>query len=112
MTSMIICISLAVLYGALKVLLERHLAPLDAVGDDGDVVDVAFANGCSVYEVFQQAGDMWHFSRSKIERDFKGYLTTGEIPGYVRLFVKEQPTATRNRTYSKLLFSGGRPPYL
>ena len=112
MTSMIGFICLALLYGALKIYLERRLAPLDAVGEDGDLSDVAFSTGCSVFELFQQAGEAWHFSGAKIDNDFKSYLNTGFIPGYVRLFIKQQPTLNRDRTYSKLIFSGGRPPYL
>ena len=112
MTSMVIFISLAVLYGALKIILERRLAPLDVVGEEGDLSDAAFSNGCSVHALFQQAGDVWPFSKGRIENDFKIYLNTGEIPGYVRQFVKSQPALTRDRTYSKLIFSGGRPPYL
>jgi hypothetical protein len=112
MTSMIVFICLAILYGALKIILEKHLAPLDAVGEDQDLSDVAFSSGCSVYELFQRAGNVWPFSKDRIKNDFKIYLNTGDIPGYVRQFVKSQPTLARDRTYSKLIFSGGRPPYL
>ena len=112
MTSMIIFICLAVLYGALKIILEKRLAPLDAVGEDQDLSDVAFSSGCSVYALFLRAGDAWPFSKDRIKSDFTIYLNTGDIPGYVRQFVKSQPTLARDRTYSKLIFSGGRPPYL
>jgi hypothetical protein len=112
MTTMIIFICLAVIYGALKIFLERRLAPLDVIGEDGDLSDVAFSAGCSVHSLFQEAGGVWPFSRERIENDFKTYLNTGEIPGYVRQFIKSQPVQVRDRTYSKLIFSGGRPPYL
>ena len=112
MTSMLIFICLAVLYGGLKIILERRLAPLDVLGTDGDLKDVAFANGCSVYDLFKRANQDWHFSQTKIENDFKNYLNRGDIPGYVRLYIQAQPKNTFDRTYNKLLFSGGRPPYL
>ena len=112
MEAMLIFICLAALYGALKIFLERRLAPLDALGAEGDLTDVAFACGCSVYALFQRAGQRWRFSKAKIERDFKTYLNQGEIPGYVRLYIKAQPRHIRDRTYSKLIFAGGRPPYL
>ena len=112
MTSMLIFISLAVLYGGLKIILERRLAPLDVLGTDGDLKDVAFANGCSVYDLFERANQDWHFSQNKIENDFKNYLNGGDIPGYVRLYIKLQPKNKFDRTYNKLIFSGGRPPYL
>ena len=112
MTTMITFVCLAALYGALKIFLERRLAPLGVVGEDGDLSDVAFSTGCSVHALFQQAGDVWPFSKNRIENDFKTYLNTGEIPGYVRQFIKSQPVHVRDRTYSKLIYSGGRPPYL
>jgi hypothetical protein len=112
MMTMVIFICLAVLYGALKIILERRLAPLDVVGEEGDLSDAAFSSGCSVYALFQQAGGVWPFSRDRIESDFKSYLHTGDIPGYVRQFVKTQPAGARDRTYNKLIYSGGRPPYL
>jgi hypothetical protein len=112
MTSIILFICLAVFYGALKIILEIHLAPLDVLGEEGDLSDVAFSRGCSVYALFEQAGDVWPFSKDRIKNDFNVYLNTGDIPGYVRQYVRSQPPLLRDRTYSKLIFSGGRPPYL
>lgn len=112
MTSMIVFICLAAVYAVMKVVLEKRLAPLETLGEEGDLSDVAFSTGCSVYTLFQRAGEMWQFSHNKVENDFKSYLNTGDIPGYVRLFIKEQPVKKRDRTYSKLIYSGGRPPYL
>jgi hypothetical protein len=112
MEGMLIFICLAVLYGGIKIVLERRLAPLDSLGFDGDLMDVAFANGCSVYNLFERANQDWHFSQAKIETDFKNYLNRGDIPGYVRMYIKAQPKTTLDRTYNKLIFSGGRPPYI
>jgi hypothetical protein len=112
MNEMVVFICLAVCYGALKIILERYLAPLDTAGDNQDLSDVAFSTGCSVFRLFQRAGDEWHFSNAKVGSDFKTYLNTGDIPGYVRMFIKQQPIQKRDRTYNKLIFSGGRPPYL
>lgn len=112
MDAIFIFFILAIGYGALKIVLERRLAPMDAAGEEKDLADVAFATGCSTYELFRKAGEKWNFSVSRIDADFKTYLNRGEIPGYVRLFVKQQPARLRDRTYHQLLFSGGRPPYL
>ncbi|HSO18641.1 MAG TPA: hypothetical protein VLT88_04250, partial [Desulfosarcina sp.] len=91
MTAIVVFISLAVGYGALKIILERRLAPLDAAGDEKDLADAAFAGGCSTYDLFRQAGGKWNFSDARIEADFRTYLNAGDIPGYVRLFLREQP---------------------
>ena len=112
MKIMLLFICLAALYGVLKIVFERRLAPSEALGTDGDLKDLAFAKGCSVYDLFQQANQDWHFSQDKIDKDFKTYLNEGDIPGYVCLYIKSQPNNIFDRTYSKLIFSGGRPPYL
>ena len=112
MGTMLIFIGLAALYVGLKIVLERRLAHFEVLGAEGDLADVAFACGCSVYDLFQRAGQHWRFSQDKIESDFKTYLNRGDIPGYVRMYNEAQPGYARDRTYSKLIFSGGRPPYL
>lgn len=112
MEAMLVFICLAVLYGGLKIVLEARLAPMDVIGNDMDLADLAFANGCGVYDLFQRAGQHWRFSQTKIKTDFKNYLNRGDIPGYVLMYIKSQPKHARDRTYSKLIFSGGRPPYL
>lgn len=112
MHSMIWFIAMAAIYAALKIILEKRLAPMEAADEDRDLADVAFASGCSVFALFQRAGAVWNFSRFKIENDFKAYLNTGQIPGYLRQYVRRQSAQVRDRTYSKLIYSGGRPPYL
>lgn len=110
MERMLIFNSLAALYGGLKIVLERRLATLDVIAAEGDSADVAFSSGCSVYDLFQRSGQHRCFSQTKIESDFKTYLNRGDIPGLVRLYIKEQPRRNRDRTYSTLIVSGGRPP--
>ena len=103
---------MAAIYAVLKIVLEKRLAPLEAAGEDRDLADVAFARGCSVFALFQRAGEKWNFSKFKVENDFKDYVNSGQIPGYLRQYVRQQSAKVRDRTYSKLIYSGGRPPYL
>ena len=107
----IIFISLALAFGLLKMYLEKRLAPLDAVGDERTINDVAFSKGCSVYELFKEAGSTWNFSQAKIEADFRQYIHQNFVPPYLHDFLKHHPQ-TGNHTYQKLLYPGGRPPYL
>jgi hypothetical protein len=111
MTNTILFIVIGLIYVVLKIYLEKRLAPLDAIGDERELSDVAFANGNSVYEVFKTAGSIWNLPAEKSEDDFKKYLQRGAIPHYVRDYLRRQ-LKPGDRTYQKLIFSGGRPPYL
>ena len=104
-------VGIALVYAILKIYLEKRLAPLDAVGDDRRMADLAFASRCSVYDLFVSAGSKWSFSRGKIDEDFHRYLKRGEIPPYVHDYVQRHLQA-EDHTYQQLIFSGGRPPYL
>ena len=111
MNNAILFIVIGLIYVVLKIYLEKRLAPLDAIGEERELSDLAFANGNSVYEVFQAAGSTWNLPAEKSEDDFKNYLQRGAIPHYVRDHLRRQ-LKTSDRTYQKLIFSGGRPPYL
>lgn len=111
MSHPLIFIGIAALFALLKIVLEKRLAPLDAAGDEHRLSDLAYDRGCSVYDLFKEAGKMWNFSNSKIENDFKQYALDNHIPEYLHDYLKKS-LPPDSRTYQKLLFSGGRPPYL
>jgi hypothetical protein len=111
MTSSAIFIAIALIYALLKVYLEKRLAPLDGGGDERGLSDLAFAKGCSAYDIFKDAGSTWRFSQGKIDDDFKAYLSDGLVPFYVHDYLCRD-VKKGDTTYHKLIFSGGRPPYL
>lgn len=111
MSNTILFVVIGLIYVVLKIYLEKRLAPLDAVGDERELSDLAFANGNSVYEVFKTAGSNWNLPAEKPEDDFKKYLQQGTIPHYVRDYLRRQ-LKPGDRTYQELIFSGGRPPSL
>ncbi len=111
MTSGLIFILLTVVFAWGKIVLEKRLAPMDADGVDHRLSDLAFTTGCSVYALFQNAGAEWRFSSSKIDQDFKNYLRHNQTPHYVNDYVRRLESP-HEATYQKILFSGGRPPYL
>jgi hypothetical protein len=108
---MIAIFALGMVYVLLKVYLEKRWAPLDDIGPDRHLADLAFACGDSVFGLFQSAGARWNFSEQKIDADFKSYLQSGHVPPYVSDYARQHPFH-RNRTYHHLIHSGGRPPYL
>lgn len=111
MYNALIIFGIALAYAVLKIYFEKRLAPLDAAGDERQLAEVAFASGCSVYELFNTAGSIWNFSAEKIEGDFKQYLLQGDMPPYLKEYVRRH-LDTSDRTYQTLLYPGGRPPYL
>ena len=111
MSNAILFIMIGLAYAAVKVYLEKRLAPLDAVGDERRLAELAFSCGCSVYDLFRAAAAPWNFTDRKIDQDFKNYVTAGDVPGYLHDFLGRHPQ-TKNRTYQMLIFSGGRPPYM
>ncbi len=111
MTSALIFILLTVVFAWGKIVLEKRLAPMDADGVDRRLSDLAFTRGCSVYALFQNAAAEWQFSTNKIDQDFKNYLRHNQTPHYVNDYVRRLD-GPHEATYQKILFSGGRPPYL
>jgi hypothetical protein len=111
MDNTLLFIVIGLIYVVLKIYLEKKFAPLDASGEEPELSDLAFANGNSVYEVFKVAGSTWNLPAETSEEDFKNYLQRGTIPHYVRDYLRRQ-LKSGDRTYQKLIFSGGRPPYL
>jgi hypothetical protein len=107
----LIFIGIALVFALLKVYLEKRLAPLDAVGVERQLGDLAFSRGCSVFQLFTEAGSVWNFSQAKIESDFKQYVNRNDVPPYLQDYLQKQVQAG-DHTYQKLLYPGGRPPYL
>ena len=106
-----ILFGIALAYALLKVFLEKRLSPLDDVGDERHLADLAYACGCSVFDLFRMAADRWRFSDQKVANDFRSYLKTGQVPPYVSAYLHHHPL-NHNRAYQRLIYNGGRPPYL
>jgi hypothetical protein len=111
MIKALLFMGIALIFAVLKIILEKRLAPLDAGGQDRQLSDMAYDQGCSVYDLFKEAGAKWNFSRGKIDSDFKQYLHDDFVPTYLQDFLREN-NATSRHTYQKVIFAGGRPPYL
>ena len=107
----IIFIALALIFVLLKAVLDHRLSPSEAAGDRHQLDELAFNRGCSVYDLFVAAGIDWKFSRVKIDQDFERFAHEYAVPTYVRMYLRQQGMGNEH-TYHKLLFPGGRPPYL
>jgi hypothetical protein len=107
----LVYIGIALIFALLKIVLEKRLAPLDAAGDENRLSGLAYDRGCSVFDLFKEAGAKWNFSKTKIDADFRQYVQQGFIPTYLHDYL-EKNSKMDDHTYQKVLFSGGRPPYL
>ncbi len=77
----------------LAVVLIRLLFPRIKIKTEiDDLVDLARSMNCSEYDIFLKAGKKWNFSSDKIEEDFKRYLWHGDLPRYVKDYIKTQRT--------------------
>lgn len=104
-------IGLALIFILGKIILEKRLAHLDALGDLRDLGELAFARGCSVYDLFAQAGAVWRFPKTKIDADFKNYTQTDQVPPYLQDYLRHAGQSSE-KPYQEMLYAGGRPPYL
>jgi hypothetical protein len=111
MNDTVLFIVIGSIYVVLKIYLEKRVAQLEAGDDERELSNLAFSNGNSVYEVFKTAGSTWNIPAENSEDDFKKYLQRGVIPHYVRDYLRRQ-LRPGDCTYLKLIYSGGRPPYL
>ncbi len=69
------------------IIFERYIR--DRVRTDTEkLFDLARSFNCSEFEIFRRAAKDWNFSDTKVEEDFKRYLSTESIPYYVRQYLK------------------------
>ena len=92
----------------LRMHIERRRAPLRDACDATRLSLMAFEREESVFDLFVAAGRTWSFSNAKIEDDFNSYLRQGDIPHYVRRYVREQNLAPPS--FQSTLFVGHELP--
>ena len=59
------------------------------ISEDEFLWRFARVNNCSEYDVFIKATEDWSVSKTQVEEDFKDYLIHGEMPHYVRHFIRK-----------------------
>jgi hypothetical protein len=82
-------IVLTVAYFAFQAFTGKRFAERRIYSDDDYLSCLAMMRKCSAYDVFRLAGDVWSFSRSKVDFDFGSYLKGGRIPHYVATFARK-----------------------
>ena len=107
MTSLLL-LGAALAYALLMLHIDRYLTSRYENRDEEALSLLAFQRECSVYDLFVTAGAHWSFSRAKIDSDFNSYIRQGDIPHYLRTYVRSH--ASDRRTYQEILFTGNKLP--
>ena len=66
--------------------------------------------GLSEFALFLQAAQNWDISERQARRNFKMYLTNGDIPYYVRDFIRQHKHEVDNIDQTLLPFRNDQPP--
>ena len=80
---------LAVVYVLGKKYIEKKERSSRPETDEEVLAVIATARKCSEHHVFRLAGDQWQVNDKQVEDDFKQYLTHGQLPHYVRDYIRK-----------------------
>jgi len=84
------CMLLATVAATLIIyMVERRLGRRKQT-DTELLFDLARTRGCSEYDVFAEAAEVWNLPEDRIKEDFKNYMFSGVIPHYVRSFIRTE----------------------
>lgn len=95
-----------VAYVAIKRIFEERLARTRILSDEECLLHLARLNGCSEFELYQKAAVFWTVTGPQVEEDFRAYLLGGNLPHYVRDFIRKNPL-DRDQLQRLIYNSGG-----
>jgi len=78
----------AFLYIELLKHLDIRFAARRTVTDEEYLAHIARSRSTSEYDLFHVAAGTWHIAARQVEDDFKRYVTEGQMPHYVRDYVR------------------------
>jgi hypothetical protein len=109
MINALLLLTIAVAYTLFMLLVEKRAKSDTPLSDDEVLATLAVEIGCSIYDLFGEAGKHWNATPEKILQDFNHYLKTNHLPPYMRQFLRsiEHPPEV---SYQARLFSGGKLP--
>lgn len=89
----IVFLLLAIAYVLGRKTIETYERRNRQISDEEYLASMAVNRKCSEYDLFLLAAERWHVSTSQVENDFKQYLIQGELPHYLRDFVRNNRCA-------------------
>jgi hypothetical protein len=79
------------------------------ISDEEYLHRLARMKECSEYDIFHISGEYWHLSRGVVEEGFKNYLRQGQLPYFVRDFIRRCRLEIGGMPKAQLLFEGNLP---
>lgn len=76
--------------------LDRRWARRTPLSDEERLAILARRRAVSEHAVFHLAAAGWTVSGARVEADFKAYLRQGDLPHYVRDYLRRQPIDPRS----------------
>ncbi len=68
---------------------EKRFRQERPLTDEEFLAYLARVYSCSEYDLFQAAAEEWNLSGAPIDEDFKDYLKEGNMPYYVKDFIRK-----------------------
>ena len=93
-------------YVVIKRISEQRLARTRTLSAEECLLHLARLHGCSEFELFQKAAGFWIPAGPQVENDFRDYLLGGDLPHYVRDFIRKNPL-DRDQLQQLIYNSGG-----
>lgn len=84
----------ALVYFELMRWLDRVWANRSPLTEEEILSLLARSRSVSEYHIFHLAADTWSIGRAQVEEDFKDYLQEGNLPHYVRDYLRRQRQAS------------------
>jgi len=85
---MILAILAAWLYFEVMRRLDKYWANKTPLSDEERLWNHARHQGISEHDIFKRAADGWSLDAQTADADFKDYLQSGDIPHYVRDYLR------------------------
>ena len=77
------------LYIYLLYRVEKQFRRQRTLSDEEFLAYLARVYSCSEYDLFHAAAEEWNLSGAPIDEDFKDYLKEGDMPYYVKDFIRK-----------------------
>ena len=90
-------------------MIEIKSARNSYISDEEYLHRLARMKECSEYDIFHVSGECWHLSRGVVEEGFKTYLRQGQLPYFVRDFIRRCRQEFGGMPRAQLLFEGNLP---
>lgn len=78
-----------IFYVILKRYYEKYVAEKKIFSDEECLLHIARFHKRSEYDIFHLSAKNWHISEQQVENDFKVYLRQGQLPHYLRDFIRK-----------------------